>query len=576
MTPTNTATAPARSEHTAGPSVDRPAPIRHWPDAVAVFVGTLLITWHGTSLGRWLVDDAAITFAYARSIDEGLGPVQQPGAEPVEGYSNPTWLALLVLGRRLGLFDHGSWFGVPDLVLFPKLLAVLCAAGILLAIACAAHRLVARPWVVTGLAGALLAANLSFVAWTFSGLENPLYALLATVLAAVLVRAVTGGALLTRRTAVTCGLLALAAAMTRPDGAVLAGAYPLLLLVTLRRPELPARLRAAAYGIGAFALPYALFLVLRRAEFGRFVPNTAVAKSQGLPDVRTFAQSSGELLAFAGWPIVAVTVAVCAVALARRGRLAAGLLGVLVPLGLTLFAFGVLDPDWMGMYRFATPVWALGAMALSLAAVSLAEQAVPHRRLLLSAAVGASLLFSVVAQWKPAADFRAKPTLSLCMVVKRHGVLFNEYADRLGVRNASVLTPSLGGTLLTSKLKVHDLAGLTEPRIADFLAAGDIKGLQAYALDELRPTFVHATDSWADKTGMKEPLLASKGYVPLYRTSEGTGAWVRADAVRHRERLPAVRAWTRQVLPTAHTEDRQRCGQHLTPGLTAAGAHWGG
>ncbi|MFJ8952603.1 MULTISPECIES: hypothetical protein [unclassified Streptomyces] len=576
MTTTNTATAPGRSEHTAGPSVDRPAPTRRWHDAVAVVVGTLLITWHGTSLGRWLVDDAAITFAYARSIDEGLGPVQQPGAEPVEGYSNPTWLALLVIGRRLGLFDRGSWFGVPDLVLFPKLLAVLCAAGILLAIAWAAHRLVARPWVVTGLAGVLLAANLSFVAWMFSGLENPLYALLATVLAAALVRAVTGGTLLTRRTAITCGLLALAAALTRPDGLVLAGAYPLLLLVTLRRPELPARLRAAAYGIGAFALPYALFLVLRHAEFGRIVPNTAVAKSQGLPDIRTFAQTSGELLSFAGWPTVVVTVAVCAVALARRGRLAAGLLGVLVPLGLALFAFGVLDPDWMGMYRFATPVWALGAMALSLAAVSLAEQAVPHRRALLSAAVGASLLFSVVAQWESAADFRAKPTLSLCMVVKRHGVLFNEYADRLGVRNASLLTPSLGGTLLTSKLKVHDLAGLTEPRIADYLAAGDIKGLQAYALDKLHPTFVHATDNWADRTGMKEPLLASKGYVPLYRTSDGTGAWVRSDAVRHPERLPAVRAWTRRVLPTAYTEDRQQCGQHLTPGLTAAGAHWGG
>ncbi|WP_425824961.1 hypothetical protein [Streptomyces fractus] len=575
MTTSNTATVPGQSEHTAGRSATRPAPIRHWPDAVAVAMGTLLITWHGTWLGRWIVDDAAITFAYARSIDEGLGPVQQPGAEPVEGYSNPTWLALLVIGRRLGLFDHGSWFGVPDLVLFPKLLAVLCAAGILLAIACAAHRLVARPWVVTGLAGVLLAANPSFVAWTFSGLENPLYALLAVVLAAVLVRAITSGTLVTRRTAITCGLLAVAAALTRPDGAVLAGAYPLVLLVTLRRPELTARLRAAAYGVGAFALPYALFLVLRHVEFGRIVPNTAVAKSQGLPDVRTFAQTSGELLSFAGWPTVVVTVAVCAVALTRRGRLAAALPGVLVPLGLTLFAFGVLNPDWMGMYRFATPVWGLGAMALSLAAVSLAEQAAPHRRMLFAAALVGSLLFSVAAQWAPAANFRAKPTLAMCMVVKRHGVLFNEYADRLGVRHASVLTPSLGGTLLTSKLKVYDLAGLTEPRIADYLAADDIKGLQAYALDKLRPTFVHATDSWADKTGMKEPLLVSKGYVPLYRTSDGAGAWVRADAVGHSERLPAVRAWTRRVLPTAHTEDRQRCGQHLTPGLTAAGAHWG-
>ncbi|SDK69516.1 hypothetical protein [Streptomyces indicus] len=573
---TTTSAVPGQSQRRAGRLVDRPEPGRRWPEALAVAAGTLLITWQGSRLGRWIVDDAAITFAYARSIDEGHGPVQQPGAEPVEGYSNPAWLALLVVGRRLGLFDRGAWFGVPDLVLFPKLLAVLCAAGILLATAAAARPLVTRVWAATGLAGVLLAANSSFVAWMFSGLENPLYALLAAVLAAVLVRAVAQDTLLTRRTAVTCGLLALGAALTRPDGAVLAGAYPLLLLTRLRRPALPGLLRAAAYGIGAFVLPYALFLVLRRAEFGRWVPNTAVAKAQQLPDLAAFARTSGELLSFTGWPVVLLTVAVCAVAATRPGRPGPAVLAaVLVPLGLTLFAFGVLDPDWMGLYRFATPVWALGTMALALATVALADRSAPRRRVLLAAAVAASTVFSVVAQKESADAFRDKPTLSLCTVVKRHGVLFNEQADRLGIGDASLLTPSLGGTLLTSKLKVHDLAGLTEPRIADYLAAGDIKGLQTYALDELRPTFVHATDAWAEKTGMKKSLLTAKGYLPLYRTSDGGGAWVRAEAVRRPEQLPAARAWTRQVLPTAVSPgERQECGTQLTPGLTAAGAHW--
>ena len=40
----------------------------------------------------------------------------QPGAPPVEGFSDPAWMALLDFGHRLGLFDHGTWFGVPDYV----------------------------------------------------------------------------------------------------------------------------------------------------------------------------------------------------------------------------------------------------------------------------------------------------------------------------------------------------------------------------------------------------------------------------------------------------------------------------
>ena len=97
------------------PPIDRRARLLGRLGAVAfVAVGTLLITAHARLYGSWIMDDAAITFGYARNVAAGLGPVLQPGAEPVEGYSNPTWLALLALGARLGLFDSGTIFGVPD------------------------------------------------------------------------------------------------------------------------------------------------------------------------------------------------------------------------------------------------------------------------------------------------------------------------------------------------------------------------------------------------------------------------------------------------------------------------------
>ena len=59
------------------------------------------------SLGTWAVEDAAISWAYAQNIAAGLGPVPFDGSEPVEGYSNPTWVALLALLSAVGL--HPLW-----------------------------------------------------------------------------------------------------------------------------------------------------------------------------------------------------------------------------------------------------------------------------------------------------------------------------------------------------------------------------------------------------------------------------------------------------------------------------------
>src|SRR6266852_1908990 len=120
-----------------------------WRMIGSVGAGTALIAWHATAYGNWLIDDAGITFDYARSIATGLGPVVQAGSPPVEGYSNPAWLILLVVGHLLGLFDHGAIFGVPDYVLYPKALALLCCAGIVGAFYSAAAAVTRRAWLVT-------------------------------------------------------------------------------------------------------------------------------------------------------------------------------------------------------------------------------------------------------------------------------------------------------------------------------------------------------------------------------------------------------------------------------------------
>jgi hypothetical protein len=52
-----------------------------------------------------MIDDAAITMAYAANWTAGYGLVAQPGLPPVEGYSNPLWLAVLAILNLAGAMN---------------------------------------------------------------------------------------------------------------------------------------------------------------------------------------------------------------------------------------------------------------------------------------------------------------------------------------------------------------------------------------------------------------------------------------------------------------------------------------
>ena len=235
----------------------------------------------------------------------------QPGAPPVEGFSDPAWMALLAFGHRLGLFDHGTWFGVPDYVAYPKALAIALLAVVFSAFLATAAAVSRYPAAVTAVAGCACALIPSFVIWSVSGLENALLAAAVAVQVAVVVR--RRDRLAAVQPALACGLLAALAALTRPEAAVYAATYPLALLV-VGRPRWR-ELGAAALSVVAFAVPFGAYLAWRLATFGQWLPTTAIAKSQGLPTVAGFAKVGG-LIAYAGWPIVLVGTLLVGAALA--------------------------------------------------------------------------------------------------------------------------------------------------------------------------------------------------------------------------------------------------------------------
>ncbi|MFC7617107.1 hypothetical protein ACFQV2_30465 [Actinokineospora soli] len=520
---------------------------------------------HGWLYGRWIVDDAAITFAYARSVTSGAGPVLQPGVDPVEGYSNPAWLAVLAVGRLVGLFDSGAWFGVPDYAAFPKAVALLLGAGVFVAFHFAAEVLTRRPGLVTVIAGTVTALVPSFAIWMFSGLENPLLAFAVVALAAVLVRAVAQDRLLTTRTAVVCGLLAALAALTRPDGLVYAGAFPLVALVFLRSPR--AAIGPVLLSVAAFAVPVGAYFVWRWSVFGAWLPNTALAKAQQVPSPQDLVKPA-TIVAYTGWLMLLVAVVLIGAALLRPSAERNGLLALLVPLGLAVFAFGVLAADWMPQFRFATPVWPLTALAGTAAGAQVLGGLAVRGRAVVAVLGVLGLAHSTTLWWEAADRFRTGPTVPTCVIAQIDGWEFNTYAALLGVRDGSLLVPDVGGAALTSDLEIIDLAGLAHRRIAEHWGADDMPGLRDYVFTEAKPTFITAHGGWAKATGVLTDPRLFADYELIKRERGNREKWVRRDALPTSTSLTDLRTAAGSASAqwdAASAQPLGSCGDRLTP-----------
>ena len=169
----------------------------------------------------FFADDAFISLRYAQRLLAGHGLTWTDG-EAVEGYSNLLWvLACAGLGA----------FGV-DLVLAARVLGGLCSAAALCAVVSAAAP---RRSVFPALAAALAFALCGSVAvWTFAGLEAPLLAALLAWACVLAFPLLEPGSHPSARSLAPAGARSLApgallalACLTRPDGALLAGACAL-------------------------------------------------------------------------------------------------------------------------------------------------------------------------------------------------------------------------------------------------------------------------------------------------------------------------------------------------------------
>src|SRR5690606_139734 len=206
-----------------------------------IAVTSVIFAVHAALFGTWVVDDAGITFAYARNFAQGYGLVSQPGMPPLEGYSNFTWLLLLSPFFLLNAFDP---------VIVPKVISFLLVVGTFIVVYQTLKPLAGRHWIAFA-TFSLTALNTSFVVWTMSGLENPLYLFLVSMMLWRSVRVLDGET--TARNALWLGIIAALVGMTRPDGLAYLFAVPVILLpartVTWKRKGILLLLYAAAFGI---------------------------------------------------------------------------------------------------------------------------------------------------------------------------------------------------------------------------------------------------------------------------------------------------------------------------------------
>jgi hypothetical protein len=217
---------------------------------LALLVPALVALMARLITGPRPIDDAYITFRYARNLADGLGLVYNPG-EWVLGTTAPLWAVILGACYRLGLTDL-PWLATA--------LSGLCDAASAVLLVYLARR-IGWPWLGAALVGMAWALNPMSIGFASGGMETSLFVLLA--LGALTLAADRRGRVLA---AAVCGV----ATLVRPEGALLA-AVVLGWTFLVSRRQTPRALLAACLPIGVAGL--ALL-----ARYGSPLPNSVAAK----------------------------------------------------------------------------------------------------------------------------------------------------------------------------------------------------------------------------------------------------------------------------------------------------------
>ena len=218
-----------------------------------------------------LFDDAMISMTYARNLVEGHGLEWARFGEPVEGFTHPLWMFLMVPVNALPI-------PLRDRSLAVQLFSLLALAGTIAAV----RRMMLDHFSPPGESHWLPAAVLTafyypLVYWSLMGMETGLQALLAVVAAQLALTTAHSG----RDRSFALWVVCAAAFLLRMDMLLLVGVVQLYVLLHRGFRQIAARRWLA--GLAVFCGMTLAYGVFRKLYYHDVLPNTYYLKLYGVP-----------------------------------------------------------------------------------------------------------------------------------------------------------------------------------------------------------------------------------------------------------------------------------------------------
>jgi hypothetical protein len=450
-------------------------------------------------LRGWLIDDAGISFSYARNLALGYGLVSQPGFPPVEGFSNPAWVFLLSIFARAGL----------DIAEIVKPLSVVLTTISIAVLYLAFLRLTDSKFLaLVALCG--LITQPAFVIWSVSGLENPLLILLVVVLFYICLLSPTSAL------AILAGIVSGLTAITRPDGMLYIPLYAIL------NPKYFKQTLLASIAI------WGSYFVFRLIYYSELVPNTYIMKAEGkLLSKYWFLTMWGRfksiLLGLFGPKYLAIaTIAVLLVLLiflSWKGRIGRKYLVIGVFLIISFGSYLFLPTDWMGEYRFASPFFPFLYLCITLMIADIFCLFIKRKNNSILAA-GIFLLcwlgvLNFVSYAPRLGEFAENPTVSF-YGAQASFYRFTRYSAILNLNHPAVLLPDVGGALYYyPDIRIYDLGGLVDATVARTLDRNQVE-FYNYVFDVAKPDFIHVHGGWTYTARLEDDPRFRQDYIAIF------------------------------------------------------------
>jgi arabinofuranosyltransferase len=462
----------------------------------------------------FITDDAYISFVYARNLAEHGELVFNLG-QYVEGYTNFLWTALLGILMIPGI--------PPELS--AKALGLISALVTLYVVFRMVERALGRrtPW--AALAPLVLASSAGYACWTSGGLETQLFTMLVVIGLDGLVTAEdVAGERGLWRTGVALAL----AAMTRPEGLLVAAVFGLVRLIC----NLVARRRVIGrhelIAAGLFLAVWGPWFGWRLWYYGYPFPNTYYVKASGRWASPKLAAEMRDAGAYYMWtwlrqthllyvgPVVALGLVA---ARARTPRFVLCLAAALLAAVYVPYVISV-GGDFMGLHRFVMPLFVVAAVGLVLGLEWLVARVPERARAYVAVGVAAMLVGAFgVTQARLTAKSLAWGNFAADRGIDTPAFLIVYTEDRAAIGRAMAgcfrpddfsIVGGAGAQPYHGRMRAIDVFGLVSARVAHEeprirARAGHTKFASERLLAQYDPTFVFSCYA-IHKTPARPPL----------------------------------------------------------------------